>query len=267
MPSRPFNLALAQMRVEPSKFSENLTRAAERIAEVSRAGAEVVLLPEALDFGWTDPSAREGAGPIPGGGSFEFLARAARGHKVHVCAGIIEKAGGLLFNSAVLIGPDGRLLLHHRKINELGIARGLYARGNRLQVAETPFGRAGLMICADAFIEGEVISRSLAAMGAEVILSPCAWAVPADHDNGREPYGQLWLDCYGAAARGRDLWIAGASNVGPIHNGPWAGRRCIGCSMVMGPDAELVLRGPYGEEADAILYTRIGALATRAAAG
>ena len=94
-------------------------------------------------------------------------------------------------------------------------------------------------------------------MGAKVILSPCAWAVPADHDNYREPYGQLWLDNYCPVARDFRIWIAGASNVGPLTAGPWAGHKCIGCSLLVGPDGQQVLMGPYGEEADIVLYAQL----------
>ena len=113
------------------------------------------------------------------------------------------------------------------------------------------------MICADAFAPGEVISRALALMGAQLIVSPCAWAVPADHDQTREPYGALWRDCYGRVAREHGVWIAGASNVGPVTAGAWAGRKCIGCSLVVGPDGEPVATGPYGENADALLVVEI----------
>jgi predicted amidohydrolase len=182
---------------------------------------------------------------------------AARRHGVHVCLGLIERAGELRFNSAVFIDPSGQVLLHHRKLNELAIAHDLYACGDRLGVAHTSLGTIGLMICADAFAAGQVVSRTLALMGASVILSPCAWAVPADHDNYRQPYGQIWQDNYRPVAREFRTWIAGCSNVGPIIDGPWRGRNCIGCSLVIGPEGETVLRGPYGENAETILYVDI----------
>jgi predicted amidohydrolase len=94
-------------------------------------------------------------------------------------------------------------------------------------------------------------------MGADIILSPCAWAVPPDHDNAKEPYGQLWRDNYSPVARDFRMWIAGISNVGPITSGPWTGRKCIGCSMLVGPDGAVALQGPYGENAEAVLYAEI----------
>src|SRR5262249_49768612 len=136
-----------------------------------------------------------------------------------------------------------------------------YALGDRLQVARTPLGTFGVMICADAFCRGQVLARSLAMMGADVILSPCAWAVSAEHDNEHEPYGQLWRDNYCPVAGDCQVWIAGVSNVGWLTAGPWDGRKCIGCSLLVGPDGKQVLMGPYGPEADTILYADITPIA------
>ncbi len=248
---------MVQMRVTGGCPEENLARAEERIDEATQAGARIILLPEALTLGWTHPSAVTAAEKIPEGKSCARLSALARQHGVYLCAGLIEDAGSRVFNAGVLIGPDGLLLLHHRKINELEIGHAYYSTGDRMQVVETPIGTLGLMICADAFAPGQVISRTLAMMGAQVILSPCAWAVPADHDNLREPYGQLWRDTYGPVARDFRIWIAGVSNVGDINAGPWEGRKCIGCSLLVGPDGKQTLLGPYGATAETILYAEI----------
>jgi len=95
------------------------------------------------------------------------------------------------------------------------------------------------------------------AMGADVILSPSAWAVPTDHDNAKAPYGQEWRECYVPVAREFGLWVVGVSNVGPITGGPWAGRRCIGCSLVIGPGGREVIQGPYGEDAETVLHVDV----------
>jgi predicted amidohydrolase len=250
----PFKLALIQMRVEAANKSANLRHASELISQAASQGAQVAVLPEAMPLGWTDPSARSQADEIPLGESCRCLQEAARHDGLYVCSGLVEKDGNQIFNAAVLIDPTGTLILHHRKLNELEIARGLYAQGDRLQVAHTPLGTFGVMICSDAFAPGQIISRTLGLMGAQVILSPCAWAVPADHDQRKEPYGKLWRDNYQPVARDFRLWIAGVSNVGWIPDGPWAGRTCIGCSLLVGPLGEVVLQGPYGHEAETILY-------------
>lgn len=252
---------MIQMRVDGGAREANLARAEERIAEAARGGAQAVLLPEALTLGWTHPSSAADAESIPEGDSCRRLAASARIHGIYVCAGLVERDGDRVFNAAVLLDPKGQLLLRHRKINELEIGHPYYALGDRLQVAPTPLGTFGMMICADGFAKGQVIGRSLALMGADVILSPCAWAVPADYDPVAKPYGQLWRENYGAVTRDFQIWIAGTSCVGPLTAGPWAGRNCIGCSLLVGPDGQQALAGPYGVNADVILYADIQPLA------
>ena len=110
---------------------------------------------------------------------------------IYVCSGLTERSGGDIHNSAVLIDKDGNILCRHRKLNELEIGHAYYALGDRLNVCQTELGTIGLMICADGFAKDRVLARSLCYMGADIILSPCAWAVPADHDNVQDPYGDL----------------------------------------------------------------------------
>ncbi|BCS33750.1 beta-alanine synthetase [Luteitalea sp. TBR-22] len=259
MTSRPthLRLALAQLRIVPGEREATLARALARIDEAAAAGADLVLLPEALPLGWMAPDSARLADAIPDGPTCAAFRAAARRAGVWVCSGIVERAEAAVYNAAVLIDDTGVVRLHHRKINELDIAAGTYARGDRLGVTESPWGRLGLLICADAFAEGEVISRTLARMGARLLLSPCAWAVPPDHDNAATPYGELWRRCYGAVARDEHVWVAGASNVGPITAGAWAGHACIGCSLVVAPSGTSVLQGPYGADADALLLVDV----------
>ena len=197
------------------------------------------------------------AGTIPDGDACLQLREAARENRIHVCAGLVERAGDQHFNSAVLISPEGDVLLHHRKIHELAMARSLYTCGDRLGVAHTALGTIGLMICADGFAPGQVVGRTLGLMGAQIILSPCAWAVPPDHDNAQAPYGQLWLDNYGPVAKEFKTWIAGVSNVGLITDGGWTEHPCIGCSLVIDPSGETAVRGPYGVDASALILMDI----------
>jgi predicted amidohydrolase len=255
MNTKRIHLGMAQTLVEGGRPEANLDRAVDAVSRAGVLGCRVVVLPECLDLGWTHPSARDLAQPIPGP-HFDRLAAAARSAKVYVAAGLVERAGPRLFNAAVLIGPKGDLLLHHRKINELDIAHDVYSIGDRLGVVETELGTFGLNICADNFSDSLAISHVLARMGAQVILSPSAWAVDADHDNVRQPYGKLWLDSYSELARLYDVTVVGVSNVGWLTGGPWKGRKCIGCSLVVGPEGVLAL-GPYGESAEAVTVVEI----------
>lgn len=250
-------LALVQMEVWPGEIERNLAKAATLVREAKEKGAEIALLPEALPFGWMDPAAKELAEGIPNGRHYFEFEALARKFSIFICTGLIEWNEGRVFNSAVLIAPTGELLLKHRKIHELGIAHDCYTLGDRLGVVDTELGRIGLMICADGFAPGQVISRTLCLMGAQVILSPCAWAVPAGHDHQREPYGELWRRNYGAVAREFGTTIVGCSNVGAIKSGPWAGHKCIGCSMVVGADGRVELQASYGESAEEVALVEV----------
>ena len=252
-PLSSFKLALAQIRVESGKLEANLACAIRQITLAARRGAQLVLLPETFDLGWTYPDGRHRAEPIPGGRACEALRAVARQHRLHICAGLTERDGHAVYNAAVLLSPDGEVLLKHRKLNELAIAHFLYDQGDRLGVADTAFGTIGLMICADAQAPGECVLRTLAGMGADLILSPCAWAVPPGYDNGRKPYGDEWRSSFGTVARDYRVWIAGCSNVGRITGGPWHGHDCIGCSLVVGPSGQPELSGPYGSGAETLL--------------
>lgn len=243
---------MAQMLVEGGQPAQNLRRAARMIREAAEQGCAIVVLPECLDLGWTDPAARQLAEPIPGLSS-EVLAQAAQVAGVYVVAGLTERAGERVYNAAVLISPEGEILLKHRKINIMEIAQDLYSTGDSLSVVQTPLGTIGVNICADNFPNSLVFGHSLVRMGAQLLLSPCAWAMPPEHNNAQEPYGELWKTAYSTLTRLYDLTVVGVSNVGWLRGGPWQGYKCIGCSLAMGPGGVILAQAPYGETAESLL--------------
>lgn len=251
-------IGMAQILVEGGQLERNLFRAERFITQAGKEECEVVVLPECLDLGWTFPRARELAAPIPGPVT-DRLCHIAHSTSIYVVAGITEKEGDRIYNSAVLLSPRGEILLKHRKINILDIAQGLYTKGDRLGVASTTLGCIGINICADNFAETLFLGQSLCSMGADLILSPCAWAVPAEHDNDREPYGQLWTSSYRTLAQQYGITIVGVSCVGWIEAGPWKGRKNIGCSLAMGRDGSILTKGPYGAEAELLLTVEVPA--------
>lgn len=249
-------LALGQMLVEGGRREANLRRAGEMIGEAARNDCRIIVLPECLDLGWTHPSARTLAEPIPGPTS-GALCQAAADHGVCVVAGITERAADRIYNSAVLVDPEGAIRAVHRKINLLDIEQDLYAIGDRLAVSDTPLGKIGVNICADNFPDSLALGHALARMGAQMLLSPCAWAVPADHDPLREPYGDLWKRAYVPLARLYEMPVVGVSNVGRVAAGPWEGRKCIGCSMAVSGDGEILAQGSYGDSAAELIAISI----------
>jgi len=251
-----YKVGMAQILVEGGEPNANLARAVARIEEAASKGCRLVVLPECMDLGWTHPSTEELAEPIPGASS-DRLAEAARQEGVYVVAGLVEREGARFHNAAILLDPEGQVRLLHRKINELDIAHDLYSMGDRLGVVDTELGVLGLNICADNFDNSLAIGHVLARMGAQVILSPSAWAMDASHDNASQPYGDLWRGSYGKLARLYDLYVVGVSNVGWINAGPWEGKKCIGCSLAMGPGGEILAEAPYGEDAEALVIIEI----------
>ncbi len=242
---------MGQILVEGGAAERNLRRATDMIGAAAEKGCSVVLLPECLDFGWTHPSARSQSKPIPGPYS-DLIATAANESSIYVVAGLTEMCGDRIYNSAVLISPEGEILAKHRKINVLDIAQDLYSIGNILSVVETPLATIGLNICADNFPISLAFAQSLARMGCNLLISPCAWAVDAEYDNAKNPYGGTWTRGYCLLGKLYDMTVVGVSNVGWMTGGPWKGRKCIGSSLAVGPGGKILAHGPFGEDAEAL---------------
>jgi len=251
-----FKVAMGQMLVEAGKAEANLQRATRMIEDAAEQGCSVIVLPECLDLGWANPAADELAQPIPGAFS-DVLCQTARESQIYVVGGLTERAAERIYNAGLLISDDGQILLKHRKINILAEVEGIYSVGNSLAVAATPIGAIGVDICADNFPNSLALGHTLARMGAQILLSPSAWAVEAEHDNAKEPYGVLWKESYTTLAKLYDMTVVGVSNVGWINAGPWKGRKCIGCSFAVGPHGEVLAQAPYGETAECLMAAPI----------
>jgi predicted amidohydrolase len=263
MDNSKFKLAMGQMLVEGGEAKANLDRATKMIENAADKGCSVIVLPECMDLGWANPAARDLAQPIPGSSS-DILCQAARESKIHVVAGLTERADGRIYDTALLISPGGEILVKHRKINILTDVEGMYSIGDHLAVATTPLSTIGVDICADNFPDSLSLGHALARMGAQILLSPCSWAVKAEHDNKENPYGDLWKGSYTTLAKLYDMTIAGVSNVGWINAGNWKGRKCIGCSLAVGPQGQVLAEGPYGETAECLMTVPIEPLQRRA---
>lgn len=247
-------VAMIQMQVKGNDVEANLRNAETCLAEAAHAGADIAILPECMDIGWTHPGSLSNATAIPGGEVFTRLSAAAAKHNMFVCSGITERENDKVYNAAVLIGRDGTLLLKHRKINELDIGKVYYATGDRINIVETEFGRLGVMICADAIVEDKSITTALARMEPVIILSPCAWAVPPGFDNNIQPYGDLWREAYMPISQKFSTYIIGVSNTGHMEAGPWQNWDCIGASIAVDNKGEQIIQLPFGVDAQTIAY-------------
>jgi predicted amidohydrolase len=140
------------------------------IVEAARRKADLVVLGETLTYPGLGKAYHEVAEPIPGP-STEFFGRLAKEHNLYIVPGLLERDGNLVYNVAVLIGPDGAVVGKYRKTClPRGEVDGGIAPGSDYPVFTTRFGMVGLMICYDGFFPE--VARELTNRGAEVIAWP-----------------------------------------------------------------------------------------------
>jgi predicted amidohydrolase len=236
-------VGLGQVRVSMGDKKANVAELFHAVEEAARARCDVLALPECSLAGWLSSSARSAAEVIPGPLTQKFK-EAAKRHKMAIIAGLEEREGGRLYNSAVMLDRDGEILARHRKINELEIGLEVYSRGTSLNTFDFEGRPLALDICADSWTP--VLTDALYDMGARVIFSPSAWAV----EPGGEATNIAWIrETYRQRTAGRDLYIIAPNGVGQITEGPWKGRVLQGNSLVTGPNGEALLKGPTNEPA------------------
>ena len=251
MTDKKIKIGMGQLLVEGGEPERNLKRAVEMINHAASQRCDIVLLPECLDLGWTHPSAKTEAQPIPGGRS-DILCDQARKHGIYICAGLTEKDKDKVYNAAVLINPAGEIILKYRKINLLVVEQEYYAVGQFLQAVDTPLGMIGVNICADNYKDGLVVGHALARMGPEIILSPSSWTVDYSFIETDDPYGEKWIRPYFTLAKFYNLVIVGTTSVGVIVGGPYEGKKSVGCSLAVGPEG-IIARGRYNEFAGELI--------------
>ena len=171
LPARPVRLASVHFRPKGGKSPmENCREFAPLIADAARQKADLVVLPETLTFYRLGRSYAECSEPIPGP-STEYFGTLAKEHNLYVVAGLLEREGALVYNVAVLIGPDGKYIGKYRKVTlPRGEVEGGLHPGSEYPVFETRFGKLGMMVCYDGFFPE--VARQLSARGAEVIAFP-----------------------------------------------------------------------------------------------
>ena len=128
-----------------------------------------------------------------------LLCDAAQQRGVTIVCGIQERDGeysrSTLYNTVVVIGPNGTLLNRHRKLVPTGVERGLwgYGDGTGLQVVDTPVGRIGSLIC---FENHMPLARfALYAQGIDLYIAPTV----AD--------GDIWLTAMRHIAFEGACWV------------------------------------------------------------
>lgn len=165
---------------EKATVEDNISRMNEYAEKASSQGCEVVVFPELVvnassDFGSTVEKARKSAHTTLGNRMNE-LRNIALNNDLYLVAGMLEKAKGKMYNSAVLIDKKGKLIGIHRKTHlvprlpntNIFLESNTLASGESFEVFSTPLGIFGIMICYEyAFSEP---ARILALNGAETIF-------------------------------------------------------------------------------------------------
>ncbi len=177
-PPRKVRLAVANYRPRGGKTArDNLVQLRPHVARAAELNADLVVLGECITSVGTSLSAANVAEPIPGP-STDYLGRLAKEHELYIVTSLNERAGHLIYNSAVLLSPEGKLVGKYRKVC---LARGGYrkgiAPGQEFGVFDTDIGRIGMMICFDVHMPE--VARGLAANGAEIIAMPIMGGHPA----------------------------------------------------------------------------------------
>ena len=255
-----------------------LHKAVELIAEAAEQGAGLIVFPEAFVPGY--PAWVWRLRPGADWGLSERLhqrllenavdlerdhlapvRQAAAGAGVTVVMGIDERDGAVgrttLYNSAVVIGPDGAILNHHRKLMPTNPERMVWGFGDGagLRAIDTPVGRIGVLLCWENYMP--LARFALYAQGIDIHIAPTydsgeAWTGTLQHI-ARE--GGCWVIGAGVALRNRDLPddFPDRERLYPAEE-DWINP---GDSVVIAPGGEL-LDGPLHRQ-QTILYAEIDA--------
>lgn len=164
---------LASVHYRPTEGQTNQQKCAQFapfIEQAAQQAVDLIVLPETLTYYSSGRSMVECAEPIPGP-STSYLGALAKEHQLHIVAGLVESEGHLAYNTAVLMGPDGKLIGKYRKVSlpRSEIEAGL-SPGKQLPVFETSLGKIGMMICYDGFFPE--VAQGLSKNGAEIIAWP-----------------------------------------------------------------------------------------------
>jgi len=225
MPTKPTKrVALIQMSCA-SDTKLNLDKAAERVYEAARLGAQIVCLPELFRAQYfcqrEDHALFDLAEPIPGP-STDVLTRVCSETGVVLVASLFERrAPGLYHNTAVTIERDGRIADLYRKMHipddPLYYEKFYFTPGDLgFKATDTTAGKIGTLVCWDQWYpEG---ARLTALRGAEILFFPTAigW-----HPSEKEEFGTAQYDAWQTAQRAHAIangvFVCAVNRVGHEH--------------------------------------------------
>ncbi|HWL60889.1 MAG TPA: nitrilase-related carbon-nitrogen hydrolase [Microbacteriaceae bacterium] len=211
-------------------------------------GAELVVFPELVVHGHCTPNTYDLAEPVPDGPTVRRLEEIALRRGQVLCVGLSEKERDIVYNTAVLVGPNG-YLGKQRKLHMSRDETFYYKGGHDIEVIDIGDCRVSIVICYDNnFPE---VGRIAALRGAEVILMPHAgrmqpWDDTADSERAARQHTRYIFMGYAQRARENACFAIVTDQVGragyvdefpPDHpNQP----HHAGTALVFGPSGELL---------------------------
>jgi predicted amidohydrolase len=242
----PVRIACVQMEPVVGEKDRNVRRTLERVEQAAGAGAGLIVLPELCNSGYVFESREEAfalAEEVPGGPTCRAWMDAARRQGLYLVAGMTEKDGEALFNTAVVIGPAG-LIGKFRKVHLWNEENLFFEPGNLgFPVFRTPLGRIATFICYDGWFPESY--RLCALQGADLVCIPTNWVPIPGQAPGREAMANVLVM---AAAHANSVFVAAADRVGVERGQPFIGQSLI-VSATGWP-----LAGPASPEREEIIY-------------
>ncbi|GLS46824.1 nitrilase family protein [Methylobacterium brachythecii] len=228
-PARP-RLQVSCIQFEPifGDVAGNVSRSCELIRAAAASGSKLVVLPELANTGYVFQSTDEAAAlaeEVPTGPTSEAWGALAIELGIHIVAGITERAGDALFNSALLTGPNGPIGVYRKA--HLWDRENLFFRKGDLgfPVFETSIGKLGVAICYDGWFPETF--RQLALGGAEIVCVPTNWVPMPGQPEGEAAMANT---LHRAAAHSNGIFIACADRIGVERSQPFEGQ-----SLIIGP--------------------------------
>jgi predicted amidohydrolase len=239
-------IACVQMEPVVGERERNVRRTLDLVAEAAAAGAGLIVLPELCNSGYVFGSRAEAfalAEEVPGGPTCRAWMDLARARGLHLVAGINERDGEQLYNTAVVIGPVGHVGTF-RKVHLWNEEALFFEPGNLgFPVFRTPIGRIGTFICYDGWFPESY--RLCALQGADIVCIPTNWVpIPGQPDNREAMANVLCM----AAAHSNSMFVAAADRIGVERGQPFLGQSLI-VSYTGWP-----IGGPASPDREEIIY-------------
>jgi predicted amidohydrolase len=171
LPVREVRVATVHHRPRETGSSHESIRRFCKILDAEAPGSwDIICLPEGASQVGSGLKYTDVAEPIPGPVT-ELLSASARRAKCYIVAGVYERVGPIVYNTAVLIDRSGAVIGKYRKTHlpqeeaEAGLMQ-----GDEYPVFDVDFGRIGIMVCWD--LQFPEPARALAKQGAEILFLP-----------------------------------------------------------------------------------------------